>query len=178
LEFEEGFSDSSTSSEQSNSCVTLVWFIVKSALEDRLELFICLGRVVIEYQGVIERVAYPLQSFNTEDAVTDPTNSQTTNIVSVNRREFLTVASVGIGGTAGCLSPSEENSRSESILIIENQRDSEQEAVIRFEDGDIVLFEETFRIAAGEQHRVEDDLSRGTTQVDVFVDVRSSGRHI
>jgi hypothetical protein len=92
----------------------------------------------------------------------------------MNRREFLTVASVGVGGTAGCLSPSEENSRSESILIVENQRDSEQEAVIRFEDGDIVLFEETFRIAAGEQHRVEDDLSRGATQVDVFVDIRSS----
>jgi len=95
-------------------------------------------------------------------------------MVSVNRREFLTVASVGVGGTAGCLSPSEENSRSESILIVENQRDSEQEAVIGFEDGDIVLFERTFMIAAGEQHRVEDDLSRGATQVDVFVDVRSS----
>jgi len=94
--------------------------------------------------------------------------------VSVNRRGFLTVVSVGIGATAGCLSPSEGNARTESTLIIENQRDSEQEVVIRFEDGDIVLFEETFRLAAGEQHRVEDDLSRGATQVDVFVDVRSS----
>lgn len=91
----------------------------------------------------------------------------------MNRRGFLTVASAGIGGTAGCLSPPEENFRSVSILIVENQRDSEQEVVIRFEHGDIVLFEETFRLAAGEQHRVEDDLSRGATQVDVFVDVRS-----
>lgn len=86
---------------------------------------------------------------NTEDAVTDTTNSQITDTVSVNRREFLTVASAGIGGIAGCLSPSEGNSRGASILIIENQRDSEQEVTIRFEDGDIVLFEETFILAAG-----------------------------
>ncbi|MFC7043941.1 hypothetical protein [Halonotius sp. GCM10025705] len=59
-------------------------------------------------------------------------------------------------------------------LIIENQRDSEQEAVIRFENGDIVLFEETFRLGAGEQDRVEEDLSRGATQIDVFVEVRNS----
>lgn len=105
---------------------------------------------------------------------TNTTNSLNTGIVSVNRRECLTVVSAGIGGTAGCLSPSDGNTRSKSTLVVENQRGGEQEVAIRFEDGDIVLFNETFRLAAGEQRRVEGNLSRGATQVAVFVDVRSS----
>jgi len=89
--------------------------------------------------------------------------------MTVNRREFLAVVSVGIGGTAGCLSPSEGNPRRESTLVVENQRDTEQKIDIRFEDGGIVSFQETFKVAGGEQQQIKDDLSRGATQIDVFI---------
>lgn len=88
----------------------------------------------------------------------------------MNRRNFLGSVSAGFGVTAGCLSPSEGNPRSEATLVIENQRDSDVEVRIRFEDGDIVVFDDTVALSAGDQSRGQHDLSRGATDIDVFVD--------
>lgn len=90
--------------------------------------------------------------------------------MAVTRRECSRLVALGIASTAGCLSPSEGNTRTTSTLVVANERDRELELRIRFENGDIVLFADTLAIPAGESQRLEDDLSRGATQVDVFVE--------
>ncbi|WP_418280410.1 hypothetical protein [Halorubrum sp. DTA98] len=70
---------------------------------------------------------------------------------------------------SGCIGPTGD--RTEAVLVVESRYDAERTFVVRFEEGDIVSFQERVTLDPDESVRVEDDLFRGADRADVFVEV-------